>query len=101
MFDFNQLLENLKLPTWIFSFFTLDLLFQVFAWIFLFSGSFAVIYFLIKWHLSRKLHQLPQIIFEVKPLRITEQNPQTTEQMFNLIHGLAKQSSWIYRLFYW
>jgi len=38
-------------------------------------------------------------ILEANPLRITEQNPYTTEQLFNLIHSLAGQSFWVYNLF--
>jgi len=74
-------------------------LFLVFGWIFLTVGLIFLICLFIKWCLIKKLHRQPQTILEVKPLRVTEQNPYTTEQLFNLIHGLAKQSTWVYRFF--
>ncbi|MDD4383499.1 MAG: type IV secretion system DNA-binding domain-containing protein [Candidatus Shapirobacteria bacterium] len=40
----------------------------------------------------RKIHS-KQIILEILPLRKTEQIPYTTQQLFSLIHGLAKQRS--------
>lgn len=36
---------------------------------------------------------------EVKPLRVTEQNPLTTEKLFAVIHGLAKQQPTYLRFF--
>src|SRR3989304_9256088 len=39
------------------------------------------------------------ILFELQPLKNTEQAAYTTEQLFTVIHGLAKQRSFIYRLF--
>lgn len=38
------------------------------------------------------------IVFEVKPPQETLQSSYTTQQLFSLIHGLAKQSSWLLRL---
>jgi hypothetical protein len=37
-------------------------------------------------------------IFEVKPLRETEQSSYTTGQLFNLIHGLSRQTTFWQRL---
>lgn len=47
------------------------------------------------------LQQLKEkyILFELQPLKNTEQAAYTTEQLFTVIHGLAKQQSFIYRLF--
>jgi hypothetical protein len=47
------------------------------------------------------IHQARQefTVLEVKPLRVTEQSPLTTQQLFSVIHGLAKQQPFIYRLF--
>ncbi len=99
MIDLNQILLNFKLSDWVFSHLTINLLFLVFGWIFLTAGLIFLTCLFIKWCLIKKLHRQPQTILEVKPLRVTEQNPYTTEQLFNLIHGLAKQSTWVYRFF--
>lgn len=56
-------------------------------------------YHLTRYLLTRKLQNRPQVIIEAKPLRITEQNPFTTEQLFNMLHGLARQASRIERFF--
>lgn len=45
----------------------------------------------------RKIHS-EQITLEVLPLRRTEQIPYTTQQLFSLIYGLAKQRSFFQRL---
>ncbi len=64
------------------------------------AGLFiAFIYVLLKVILQRQNIKQPHVIFEVNPLRITEQNPYTTEQLFNLFHGLAKQGSYLGKLF--
>ncbi len=39
------------------------------------------------------------ILFELQPLKNTEQAAYTTEQLFTVIHGLAKQRSFVSRLF--
>ncbi len=99
MIDLNQILLNFKPSDWIFSHLTLNLLLLVFSWIFLIAGLIFLAYLFIKWYLIKKLYRQPQTILEIKPLRITEQNPYTTEQLFNLIHGLARQSTGLYRFF--
>ncbi|MEO8582120.1 MAG: DUF87 domain-containing protein [Patescibacteria group bacterium] len=59
---------------------------------------------LIVFYIFRKLLvirlQLKQkyTFLEVKPLQQTLQSSYTTQQLFTLIHGLAKQRSWLYRL---
>ncbi len=45
----------------------------------------------------RKIHS-KQIILEILPLRKTEQIPYTTQELFSLIHGLAKQRSFFQRM---
>ena len=99
MIDLNQLLANFKFSNWIFPNTTINLLFRVFGWIFLAIGLIISVYSIVKWYLIKQLHQQPQIIFEIKPLRVTEQSSYTTQQLFNLIHGLARQSNWLYRFF--
>ncbi len=76
-----QYLSSLDLSFW---FFLLQL-FSVFVLLLIIS------YLVIKLILTRRLLSQPQIILEVNPLRITEQSPFTTEQLFNMIHGLARQ----------
>ncbi|MFA5894447.1 MAG: DUF87 domain-containing protein [Candidatus Shapirobacteria bacterium] len=39
------------------------------------------------------------ILFEIKPLKNTEQSSYTTQQLFAILHGLARQRSFINRLF--
>lgn len=99
MFDLNKLLENLKLPASLLPYLTVPFLLQVIGIILLVAGIVASVYLLIKFYLATKLNKQPQTIFKVKPLRITEQNPYTTEQLFNLIHSLAKQADWLHRFF--
>jgi len=99
MIDLDQLFAKTNFLTSIFSFLTINFLFQVITWIILTVGVIALIYLSVRWYLAKRLHQQPQTTFEIKPLRVTEQSSYTTEQFFNLIHGLAKQSSWTYRLF--
>ena len=45
----------------------------------------------------RKLHE-KQIMLEIIPLRKTEQIPYSTQQLFSLIHGLAKQRTFLQRV---
>ncbi len=45
----------------------------------------------------KKIHE-EQVLLEILPLRKTEQIPYTTQQLFLLIHGLAKQRSWFQRI---
>ncbi len=39
------------------------------------------------------------VLFELQPLKNTEQSSYTTQQLFAILHGLAKQRSFIHRLF--
>lgn len=45
----------------------------------------------------RKLHE-QEVLLEILPLRKTEQIPYSTQQLFSLIHGLAKQRSLFQRI---
>ena len=99
MFELTQSYTNFSLPSWLVSWFNVELLLSVLAW-----GTGVVIvitlsYLLLRWYFSRQLNTQPQTLFEVKPLRVTQQNPYTTEQLFNLIHSLANQVSKLYRFF--
>lgn len=57
------------------------------------------LYYVVQVYLSLLTSREPKTILEVQPLRITEQNPYTTQQLFSVIHGLAKQQNIVYRFF--
>ncbi len=64
--------------------------------------SLGIIYFVYQIiRLVLHLQQLKEkyILFELQPLNNTEQAAYTTEQLFTVIHGLAKQRSFIFRFF--
>lgn len=48
--------------------------------------------------ISKQLKE-KSILFELKPLKNTEQSSYTTQQLFAILHGLARQRSFINRLF--
>ncbi len=54
--------------------------------------------FLLKLWLLKQDALQPHTVFEVKPLRTTEQSAYTTQQLFAQIHGLAKEQSWLHKL---
>lgn len=56
-------------------------------------------YFVIRLLLIRELLKQKYTLSEVKPLQKTLQSSYTTQQLFTLIHGLAKQRSFLNRLF--
>jgi hypothetical protein len=58
-----------------------------------------VIYHTLRLYFLYKSSKEPQTLLELQPLRVTEQNPYTTEQLFSVIHGLAKQQTLLYRFF--
>jgi len=60
---------------------------------------FYIIYQIIRLVLHLQQLREKYIIFELHPLKNTEQAAYTTEQLFTVIHGLAKQRSFISRLF--
>ena len=67
--------------------------------ILLLIATLLIAWAVVKLLLSRKQLDQPYILFEVKPLKETLQSSYTTQQLFSLIHGLAQQRSWIFRLF--
>lgn len=70
----------------------------VFGCLFLVSCVALLVFVLVKlFHIKLQLNQ-KYTILEVKPLRTTEQSAYTTQELFNVVHGLAKQSSWLMRL---
>ena len=58
-----------------------------------------VIYHTLRFYFLYKSSKELQTLLELQPLRVTEQNPYTTEQLFSVIHGLAKQQTFLYRFF--
>ncbi|OQA43290.1 MAG: AAA-like domain protein [Parcubacteria group bacterium ADurb.Bin305] len=60
---------------------------------------FLVLYHALRLYFLYKSSKEPQSLLELQPLRVTEQNPYTTEQLFSVIHGLAKQQTLLYRFF--
>jgi len=99
MFTLNELILKLQTPARYLSdidlsFWLNSLITLIAVWALLFLA-----YLLTRYLLTRKLQNRPQVIIEAKPLRITEQNPFTTEQLFNMLHGLARQASRLERFF--
>jgi hypothetical protein len=99
MFILNELLLKLQFPVQYLSGFNFSSLFPFLKILVVAVGLFIFVYLAIKFLLIKKLMNQPQALLEVNPLRITEQSPFTTEQLFNMIHGLARQVSWVYRFF--
>lgn len=52
-----------------------------------------LVYYLLRIYFQILEAKLPQTIFEVQPLRTTEKNPYTTQQLFAVIHELARQQN--------
>jgi hypothetical protein len=99
MFTPNELLIQLKSPAQYLSHVDLSFWFSLLKLTSVFVLLFILAYLVIRFILVHKLMIQPQVILEVNPLRITEQSPFTTEQLFNMIHGLARQVPRIYRIF--
>ncbi len=99
MFALNELLIQLKSPAQYLSSLDFFFLFPLLKLSGVLVGLSVFVYLIIRFLLMRKLMSQPQVILEVNPLRITEQSPFTTEQLFNMIHGLASQVSRLYRVF--
>ncbi len=60
--------------------------------------AFLTLYALLKLLLVRKELKQKYVLFEIRPLTETLQSPLSTQQLFNLIHGLARQRSLFYKL---
>ncbi|HUS59844.1 MAG TPA: type IV secretion system DNA-binding domain-containing protein [Nevskiaceae bacterium] len=88
-FSFNRALKSLDT-----SFFSDLLVTLVLTFIFLLIVYTLLRLLFIRWELKQKY-----ILFEIRPLTETLQSPLSTQQLFNLIHGLAKQRSFFYKLF--
>ncbi|MFC1727161.1 type IV secretory system conjugative DNA transfer family protein [Patescibacteria group bacterium] len=58
-----------------------------------------IIYALLRLLFTRMELKQRYVLFEIKPLTKTLQSPLSTQQLFNLIHGLARQRSIFYKLF--
>lgn len=76
-----------------------DALFYGVSAIFSFALVALVAYSFFHLFLTLKLSNIASTILEVKPLRVTEQSAFSTQQLFNLLHGIGQQRPLIYRLF--
>ena len=56
-------------------------------------------YQLFRLYLIAKQLKEKSILFELQPLKNTEQSSYTTQQLFAVLHGLAKQRTFLYRFF--
>lgn len=87
-----------KILSWLFATFTIDLLVTVFVILGFALFFLGLAYSVLKLLFLRYALKQSYTIFEVKPLQTTEQAPYTTQQLFNLIHGLARQQGWLHKL---
>lgn len=60
---------------------------------------FFLCFFIIRLYLIFRESKKSVVLFEVSPLKSTEQSSFTTTQLFTSVHGLLKQRTWIYRIF--
>ncbi|MFC1711173.1 type IV secretory system conjugative DNA transfer family protein [Patescibacteria group bacterium] len=87
-FSFPELIKQLNFP-----FFGHILIFIAFVFI-----TVLLIYVLLRLIVLRQELKQGFVILEIKPLSVTLQSPLATQQLFKLIHGLAKQRSFFYKL---
>ncbi len=66
---------------------------------FIFLVSLFLAFQLIRLALLYRLHTAKHVYLEIKPLKKTELNPYSTEQLFNLFHSITNQRSFIERIF--
>ena len=99
MYTLNELFLKLQSPAQYLSGFDFSSLFPFLELVVILVGIAIFVYLVVKFLLVKRLMGQPQVILEVNPLRVTEQSPFTTEQLFNMIHGLARQVPRIYRIF--
>ncbi len=64
-----------------------------------FLAFLVVAYLVTKLLLVYKLHKAKHVFLEIKPLKKTELNPYSTEQLFNLFHSITSQKTLLERLF--
>ncbi|NCS97721.1 MAG: ATP-binding protein [Candidatus Pacebacteria bacterium] len=62
-------------------------------------ANLGVTYLIIKLLLAYKLHKTKHVFLEIKPLKKTELNPYSTEQLFNLFHSITSQKTFLERMF--
>jgi len=98
MINLEQTLLSYKLPAQQFLF-NLSFLLPLFTYVLIFALLVLAIYHAIRIYLLYRVSIEPQTLLEVQPLRVTEQNSYTTEQLFSVIHGLARQQTLLFRLF--
>lgn len=61
--------------------------------------SVFLVFLTIRMILLYKLRTAKHVYLEIKPLKKTELNPYSTEQLFNLFHSITNQKSFIERIF--
>jgi hypothetical protein len=61
--------------------------------------SVSLVFLTIRIILLYKLRTAKHVYLEIKPLKKTELNPYSTEQLFNLFHSITNQKSFIERMF--
>ncbi len=98
MINLEQILLSYKLNAQHFLS-NLSFLLPLLTYLLIFTLLFIVIYHAFRLLLLYRASKEPQTLLEVQPLRVTEQNPYTTEQLFSVIHGLARQQTLLLRLF--
>jgi uncharacterized membrane protein len=58
-----------------------------------------ILYQICRLYLFLKQLKEKSVLLELQPLKNTEQSSYTTQQLFAILHGLAKQRSFVHRLF--
>lgn len=58
-----------------------------------------IVYQMCRLYLFLKQLKERSVLFKLQPLKNTEQSSYTTQQLFAILHGLAKQRSFVHRLF--
>lgn len=91
-------LQSLFSPTLIPSF-DWSILYFSLSVIAIFLATLVVTYLITKLLLIYKLHKAKQVFLEIKPLKKTELNPYSTEQLFNLFHSITNQKTFLERIF--
>lgn len=95
--DLNQILSYFPatiIPSinWSVLYFSLGIILILLVFLFL---AFQII----RLALFYKLHTEKHVYLEIKPLKKTELDPYSTEQLFNLFHSITNQKSFIERIF--
>lgn len=95
----NRLFKTIGQINWI-NYFALnkDFLFKITIIALVLIGIYLLTSFIIKLFFLKKRLNKKYSILEVKPLVVTEQSEYTTQQLFTLIHSLARQKPFIDRV---